>query len=69
MPEPQPSTPDPIDPEITGPEIDPEPTPGNRAARRGKSRDQAPAAARYRGSAGPSRPAQGRRINPVRRTG
>lgn len=54
---------------ITGPVTDPEPGPVNRAARRGKARDQVPAAARYRGSAGQSRPAQGRRINPVRRTG
>lgn len=50
----------------------PDPAPANRAARRGKAKPD-PATARYRGSGGPARPArsaaQGRRVNPVRRTG
>lgn len=46
----------------------PAPAP-NRAARRGKATDQVPAPARYRGSAWHARPAQGRRVNPIRRTG
>jgi hypothetical protein len=49
------------------------PTPANRAARRGKAQKQGPGDARYRGSEGHARSArstaQGRRINPVRRTG
>ena len=53
------------------------PAPVNRAARRKKGKpadlDPAAAAARYRGSAGHTGPAQttaqGRRVNPVRRTG
>jgi hypothetical protein len=46
---------------------EPAPTP-NRAARRGKKSTTA-AAAGLRGSAAVPRPAQGRRINPIRRTG
>jgi len=45
------------------------PQPANRAARRGKATDQPPPTASYRGAAAPARPAQGRRVNPVRRTG
>lgn len=52
------------------PTVDPDPVPANRAARRRKGPKQVPAAARYRGSTGHPQPApQGRRINPVRRTG
>ncbi|MBN9099060.1 MULTISPECIES: hypothetical protein [unclassified Pseudonocardia] len=44
----------------------------NRAERRGKKKPD-PATVSYRGSGGPARPArssaQGRRVNPVRRTG
>jgi len=48
----------------------PDPAPANRAARRGKARKPDPEAVRYRGSGGPAGSmAQGRRINPVRRTG
>lgn len=64
---PAPSTPpavSPIDPTGT----DPTP-PANRAARRAKREQPVPSAARYRGSAAHPRPAQGRRIIPVRRTG
>ena len=48
---------------------DPAPAPINRAARRGKAdkHDGTPAAGR--GGGVRSRPAQGRRINPIRRTG
>jgi hypothetical protein len=53
--------------DIAGPQ--PEPVAANRAERRGKAKKQVPAADRYHGSAGHARPAQGRRINPVRRTG
>ncbi len=49
------------------PQSDP-PVP-NRAARRGKATDPVPPAVRYRGPAAPSRPAQGRRVTPIRRTG
>ncbi|WP_232662268.1 hypothetical protein [Pseudonocardia sp. TRM90224] len=55
--------------EITVEQPEPETAPANRAARRGKAKNQAAAADRYHGSAGHARPAQGRRINPVRRTG
>ncbi len=51
----------------------PQPAPTNRAARRGKATKPDPATVRYPGSGGPARPArssaQGRRVNPVRRTG
>jgi hypothetical protein len=47
----------------------PESAPLNRAERRGKAKNQAQEAERYHGSAGHARPAQGRRINPIRRTG
>jgi hypothetical protein len=54
-------------------DTDTAPAPANRAARRGKAPKQGPGDARYRGSAGNARSArstaQGRRINPVRRTG
>jgi hypothetical protein len=43
--------------------------PVNRAARRGKARKHDPSEHRYLGSVGNARPAQGRRINPVRRSG
>ncbi|MBW0135235.1 hypothetical protein [Pseudonocardia abyssalis] len=42
--------------------------PQNRAARRGKRTEPVPPAARYRGSAAPARPAQGRRVTPIRRS-
>lgn len=45
------------------------PAPANRAARRGRAKDQAASGAVRTGSAGRTRAAQGRRINPVRRTG
>lgn len=48
---------------------EPDPAPANRAERRGKAKKHDPAESRYLGSAGHARPAQGRRINPVRRTG
>ena len=51
----------------------PAPPQPNRAARRGKAHPEVPATTvRYRGSAGhggPAHGAQGRRINPVRRSG
>ena len=43
--------------------------PVNRAARRGKGADTTSAASHGRGGAPHARGAQGRRINPVRRTG
>jgi hypothetical protein len=43
--------------------------PVNRAARRGRSGKQAQNGAVHPGSSGRARAAQGRRINPVRRTG
>jgi hypothetical protein len=43
--------------------------PANRAARRGRAGKQAPSGAVHAGSRGRARAAQGRRINPVRRTG
>ena len=47
----------------------PEPT-ANRAARRGRSGKQLPGSAdRHHGAVVHGRPAQGRRINPIRRTG
>jgi hypothetical protein len=45
------------------------PAPANRAARRGGAGKQAPNGAIHAGSGGRARAAQGRRINPVRRTG
>jgi hypothetical protein len=42
--------------------------PTNRAARRGKKTTD-PTPAGYRGSPVSARPAQGRRVNPIRRTG
>ena len=62
----------PVDTVPGEPALDPagaEPAPVNRAARRGRSGKQAPSGALYAGSAGHARAAQGRRINPVRRTG
>lgn len=50
-------------------EATPSVPPANRAARRGKQTEPVPAAARYRGPAVPARPAQGRRIAPIRRSG
>ena len=43
--------------------------PANRAARRARRDQPVPPTARYRGSAARPRPAQGRRVNPVRRSG
>ena len=43
--------------------------PANRAARRGRAGKDAPSGAVHAGSSGRARAAQGRRINPVRRTG
>jgi hypothetical protein len=43
--------------------------PANRAARRGRAGKSAPSGAVHAGSSGRARAAQGRRINPVRRTG
>jgi hypothetical protein len=43
--------------------------PANRAARRGRAGKTAPSGAVHAGSSGRARAAQGRRINPVRRTG
>lgn len=43
--------------------------PANRAARRGRAGKDAPTGAVHAGSSGRARAAQGRRINPVRRTG
>ncbi|QYN32919.1 hypothetical protein K1T35_30770 [Pseudonocardia sp. DSM 110487] len=45
------------------------PAPANRAARRGRAGKNAPSGAVHAGSSGHARAAQGRRINPVRRTG
>lgn len=62
----------PVDTVPAEPALDPagaEPAPVNRAARRGRSGKQAPNGALHAGSAGHARAAQGRRINPVRRTG
>jgi hypothetical protein len=54
------------------PSVPTAPAPTNRAARRGKQKHD-PGTVGHRGSDGPARPArptaQGRRINPVRRTG
>jgi hypothetical protein len=53
-----------------GPVLDPAASlPANRAARRGRSGKQAQNGAVHPGSSGRARAAQGRRINPVRRTG
>jgi hypothetical protein len=43
--------------------------PANRAARRGRAGKNAPSGAVHAGSSGRARAAQGRRVNPVRRTG
>jgi hypothetical protein len=43
--------------------------PANRAARRGRAGKKTPSGAVHAGSSGRARAAQGRRINPVRRTG
>lgn len=60
-------------PVVPEPAVVPGPAPANRAARRGKAKKLDPATVSYRGSGGPARPArstaQGRRVNPVRRTG
>jgi hypothetical protein len=48
---------------------DASPTPANRAARRGRAGKNTPSGAVHAGSSGRARAAQGRRINPVRRTG
>jgi hypothetical protein len=45
------------------------PAPANRAARRGRAGKKTPSGAVHTGSSGHARAAQGRRINPVRRTG
>lgn len=64
----------PIRPSLTGLTSDvtgahPEPAPANRAERRGKAKKNVPAADRVRDAAGHARSAQGRRVNPIRRTG
>jgi hypothetical protein len=46
-----------------------DPAPANRAARRGRAGKNAPSGAVHADSSGRARAAQGRRINPVRRTG
>ena len=46
-----------------------EPAPSNRAARRGRSGKKTSGGAVLPGAPSRARPAQGRRINPVRRTG
>jgi hypothetical protein len=46
-----------------------EPAPANRAARRGRASGTVGRGAARTGSAGRARAAQGRRVNPVRRTG
>lgn len=58
---PAPSTPSTISPT---PDV-----PANRAERRAQRDQPVPPTARYRGSAARPRPAQGRRVNPVRRSG
>jgi len=45
------------------------PASANRAARRGRAGKNTPSGAVHAGSSGRARAAQGRRINPVRRTG
>jgi hypothetical protein len=45
------------------------PAPANRAARRGRAGKKTPSGAVHADSSGHARAAQGRRINPVRRTG
>lgn len=63
----------PVHPSLPGPPPDREPSPdeapANRAARRGKNKRSVPDQARYQPSSGHARPAQGRRINSVRRSG
>ena len=55
------------------PAVKPDPVPAddrpNRAARRGKREGAVPAPSRGHGAAPHARGAQGRRVNPVRRTG
>ena len=53
-------------PDTTAPDTT---APANRAARRARRDQPVPPTARYRGSAARPRPAQGRRVNPVRRSG
>jgi hypothetical protein len=48
---------------------DADPAPANRAARRGRAGKNAPSGAVHAGSSGRARAVQGRRVNPVRRTG
>jgi hypothetical protein len=65
-----PSTPLPAPTEVPSDEAaDPEDAPLNRAARRGKRAEGASTGAHGRNGANHARGAQGRRINPVRRTG
>lgn len=72
---PEPSTPEPAGPEQAGPEQPPEPeaAPVNRAARRaarkGKKLDDADRSAPPGTRTVHARSAQGRRVNPIRRTG
>ncbi|MFC4947213.1 hypothetical protein [Pseudonocardia sp. GCM10023141] len=76
MPDQNPSLPG-ISPEILSadalsaelPETPPAPAPVNRAERRGKAQKHDSTELRHQGSGRHARPAQGRRINPVRRTG
>lgn len=70
MPADHPSVPLPAVPDVSSePETDTEDAPPNRAARRGKHADNASAGSHGRNGAPHARGAQGRRINPVRRTG
>jgi hypothetical protein len=48
---------------------DASPAPANRAARRGRAGKNGPSGAVHADSSGRARAAQGRRINPVRRSG
>jgi hypothetical protein len=65
------------DPTVPGPDEGPrsdspagaEPAPANRAARRGRAKGHADQGAARTGSPVRPRAAQGRRVNPVRRTG
>jgi hypothetical protein len=62
-------TAEPAGTEQPGAEQPADPAPLNRAARRGKARGGDAGAALERGFGGRARPAQGRRFNPIRRTG
>ena len=59
----------PIPPDPADDPADALPVPANRAARRGHAKGTASRGAVRTGSGGRPRAAQGRRVNPVRRTG